>query len=106
MTKKTGTTTYYTKQSLHQTGEYSYRIQVTDTSDNVILSSSHTFSLLPDWDINNDGIVTISDLLLISNHYGETGSKGWIREDVDNNGIIQSLDIVLVANHFGKSWWS
>jgi Dockerin type I domain/Protein of unknown function (DUF1565) len=106
MTKKTGTTTYYTQQSLNKKGEYSYRFQVTDTNENIVLSSSYTFSLLPDWDINNDGIVTISDLVLVSNHYGETGPKGWIPEDVDHNGIVQSLDIVLVANNFEKSWWT
>jgi hypothetical protein len=106
MIKKTGTTTYYANQSLHQSGEYIYQYQVTDTSGIIAYSSSHTFSLQPDWDINNDGIVTIQDLVLVSNHYGETGDKGWIREDVDNNGIIQTLDIVLVSNHFGKSWWS
>ena len=105
MIKKTGTTTYYANQSLHQQGNYSYRIQATDTSNNVAFSSSYTFSLPPNWDINYDGIVKILDLVLVGNHYGETGDPGWIREDVDNNGKIESLDIQLVANNFDKSWW-
>jgi len=105
MIKKIGTTTYYANQSLSQLGNYSYRIQATDTSNNVALSSSHTFSLPPNWDINNDGVVTILDLVLVSNQYGETGDPGWIREDVDNNGVIQALDIVLVSGNFGESWW-
>jgi hypothetical protein len=105
MIKKTGTSTYYTNQSLHQPGNYTYRIQATDTSNNVVLSSSYILSLPPNWDIDHDGVVTILDLVLVSNHYAETGYNGWIQEDVDNNGVIQSLDIVLVSEHFGESWW-
>jgi hypothetical protein len=56
------------------------------------------------WDINSDGHCTILDLVTISNHYHQTGTNGWIREDVDNNGEIQVLDLVFVSNHFGESW--
>jgi hypothetical protein len=105
MIKKTVTTTYYANQSLHQQGNYSYRIQATDTSNNIVLSSSHTFSLPTNWDINNDGVVTILDLVQVSNHYDEIGGNGWIRADVDNNGVIEVLDIALVSSHFGESWW-
>jgi len=101
MIKKTGTTTYYANQSLHQGGNYGYRIQATDTSNNVALSSSYTFSLAPNWDIDYDGVVTILDLVLVSNQYGETGDPGWIREDVDNNGDIEVLDIAFVSNNYG-----
>jgi hypothetical protein len=47
----------------------------------------------------------IFDLMLVSNHYGETGASGWIREDVDNNGAIQVLDLVFAADHYSNSWW-
>jgi hypothetical protein len=104
MIKKTGSATYYVNQSLHPQGNYSYRIQATDTSNNVALSSSYTFSLAPNWDINYDSIITILDLVLVSNQYGNTGGHGWIREDVDNNGTIQVLDIAIVSNNFGESW--
>lgn len=100
MFKKTGTTTFFANQSLNQEGNYSYRIQATDSSNNVALSSNDTFSLPANWDINFDGVVTVLDLVLVSNHYGETGGYGWIREDVDNNGVIQILDIVIVSNQF------
>lgn len=105
MAKKTGTTTYYSNRSLPTLGNYSYIIQVTDTSNNNAFSSSRLFSLSPNWDINNDGRCTILDLVLVSNHYGQSGSHGWIREDVDNNGVIQVLDIVMVSGHFGEVWW-
>jgi len=35
----------------------------------------------------------VFDYVLVSNHYGETGEPGWIREDVDKNGLINILDI-------------
>jgi len=101
MIKKTGSTTYYANQSLHQGGNYGYRIHATDTSNNVALSSSYTFSLPPNWDIDCDGVVTILDLVLVSNHYGQNGAQGWIREDVDNNGHIEVLDIAFVSNNYG-----
>jgi len=37
------------------------------------------------WDINGDGVYSVLDQIAISNHYGESGTPGWIREDVDNN---------------------
>jgi hypothetical protein len=105
MTKKQSTNTYYANWTLTVMGNYSYRIQATDTSGNVALSSSYLFSLPPNWDINIDGAVTILDLVLVSNQYGQSGADGWIREDVDNNGTIQVLDLVLVSGYFGTSWW-
>jgi hypothetical protein len=59
----------------------------------------------PNWDINSDGMCAIFDFVLISNHYGENGAGGWIREDADNNGVIQVLDLVYVSNHYAESWW-
>lgn len=106
MTKRGSTTTYYSNRSFQQYGNYSYFIRATDTSNNVALSSNFVFSLPPNWDVNRDGLVTVMDLVLISNHYGGTGPLGWIREDVDNNGKIEVLDMVLASGHFGESWWS
>jgi hypothetical protein len=48
----------------------------------------------------------VFDLVLISNHYTETGTPGWIRQDVDNNGAIEVLDLVLTSNHYGETWWT
>lgn len=105
MTKKTGTSTYYTNQSLYIYGNYSYKIQATDTNNNSAVSSTFIFSLAPNWDINQDGSITVMDLTLISEHYNQVGGNGWIREDVDNNGAIEVLDMVLTADHYGESWW-
>jgi hypothetical protein len=59
----------------------------------------------PNWDVNSDGMITVLDLVVISNRYGQSGSNGWIREDVDNNGAIQVLDLSMVSSHFGEEWW-
>lgn len=60
----------------------------------------------PNWDISNDGICTILDLVLVSHQCGSTGSHRWIREDVDKNGVIMILDMTLVSNHFGENWYT
>jgi hypothetical protein len=105
MTKRGGTSTYYTNRSFSASGNYSYFIRATDSSGNAAVSTATKFSLPPNWDINNDGRCTILDLVLVSNHYDQSGGHGWLREDVDNNGMIQVLDIVLVSGHFSEVWW-
>ena len=97
---------YYRSTTAFSTlGNYSYSILARDTSSNMATSSNVLFSMPPNWDVNRDGMITILDLVLISNQYGNTGGSGWIREDVDNNGNIQVLDMVLVSGHFGEEWW-
>ncbi len=96
---------YRTTTAFSTAGNYSYTIRATDTTNNINTTSTLLFSMPPNWDINLDGIGAIFDLVLISNHYSQTGSNGWIREDVDNNGEIQVLDLVSVANHYGETWW-
>jgi len=97
--------TYYFNTSFDRYGNYTYFILATDTSENLASSSLFDFSLPPNWDINNDGVINVFDQVLVSNHYGESGSSGWIREDVDNNGEIEVFDLVLVSNNYGLDWW-
>jgi hypothetical protein len=106
MTSKTSGKYYYRSTTAFSTaGNYSYFIWAKDTSNNANSSSTVLFSMPANWDINIDGHCTILDLVLISNHYGQSGSNGWIREDADNNGLIQVLDFVNLSNHYGASWW-
>ena len=54
------------------------------------------------WDINNDGIVDIRDLILVSSNFGvETPAPPKV--DVDKDGKVNILDLLLVASHFGES---
>ena len=54
------------------------------------------------WDINNDGIVDIQDLITVSNSFGiETPEHPKV--DVNNDGHVDIIDLLLVAAHFGES---
>lgn len=100
-----GSTYYYHTSSVFSThGDFSYYIWANDIHGNQKTSGDHDFSMPPNWDINNDGSCSVLDLNLVSNHYGETGATGWIREDVDNNGIIQVLDLILITEHYNEEW--
>ena len=54
------------------------------------------------WDINNDGIVDIRDLVLVSNSFGED-IPAYPKVDVNKDGKVNILDLLLVAVHFGES---
>ena len=54
------------------------------------------------WDINNDGIVDIRDLVLISSSFG-VETPGHPKVDVNKDGKVNILDLILVAAHFGES---
>ena len=51
-------------------------------------------------DVNGDGHVNVLDLVLIGQHWGETGTPGWIPEDVKVDGVINVLDMVLIGQHW------
>lgn len=54
------------------------------------------------WDINNDGVVDIRDLLLISNSFGAEDPV-YPKVDVNKDGKVDIIDLLLVASHFGES---
>ena len=54
------------------------------------------------WDINNDGVVDIQDLVLVSNSFGEKVPEH-SKVDVNQDGHVNILDLMLVAAHFGGS---
>jgi hypothetical protein len=51
-------------------------------------------------DINSDGAVNSLDMIMVGQHWGETGSPGWIREDISKDGVISVLDATLVGQHW------
>ena len=54
------------------------------------------------WDINNDGIINIQDLILVSKSFGpETPEHPKV--DVNKDGNVDIIDLLLVAAHFGES---
>ena len=54
------------------------------------------------WDINNDGVVNIQDLVLVSSSFGVDAPEH-PKVDVNNDGRVNILDLILVAAHFGES---
>ena len=56
----------------------------------------------PAWDINMDGCINVLDLIMVGQHFGETGAPGWIREDVNHDGVINVLDLIIIGQHFGE----
>jgi outer membrane protein assembly factor BamB len=57
---------------------------------------------IPAWDVNGDGITNYLDMILIGNHYGQSGAPGWIPEDVNDDGTVNYLDMILIGNHYGE----
>ncbi len=56
----------------------------------------------PAWDVNQDGRVSIQDLVLVARDFG-SGTPANLRTDVNRDGVINIQDLILVAQHFGES---
>ena len=56
----------------------------------------------PAWDVNQDGRVSILDMILVAQQLGKTASAN-SEVDVNDDGIISILDLILVAQHMGES---
>ena len=54
------------------------------------------------WDINNDGIVDIQDLLLVANNFN-VASPEPPKVDVNKDEHVDIIDLLLVVSHFGES---
>lgn len=78
---------------------YSIRVRSTDNSG-LWYEERFTISVIENIDINQDGFVNILDMILIGQHWGETGVGGWILEDVNKDGVINVSDSILL----GQNW--
>ena len=56
----------------------------------------------PAWDVNQDGRVSIQDLVLVAKDFG-SGAPANLWTDVNRDGVINIQDLILVAQHFGES---
>ncbi len=54
----------------------------------------------PPFDVNNDGVVDVTDLVLVASNFSETGVG--VEGDVNADGVIDIFDLVLVAKRFGE----
>jgi hypothetical protein len=51
-------------------------------------------------DVNGDGHVNALDLVLVGQHFGETGAPGWIPEDINKDGHVDVLDLILIFQNW------
>ena len=87
-----GTTYYYSA--------WSYVVGSEQWSDSCAQASATTPGDGLIGDVNGDGYVNVQDLVLIGQHWGETGTPGWIPEDVKADGVINVQDMVVVGQHW------
>ena len=57
---------------------------------------------LPPWDVNQDGRVSVLDLILVAKDLGSDASAN-LRTDVNRDGSINIQDLIVVAQHLGES---
>ena len=56
----------------------------------------------PAWDVNQDGRVSVTDLVLVAKDLGSNDPAN-LRTDVNRDGIINIQDLIVVAQHLGES---
>ena len=61
-----------------------------------------TIGEYPAWDVNQDGRVSIVDLVLVAKDLG-SNTPANLRTDVNRDGVINIQDLILVAQNFGAS---
>ena len=72
------------------------------------ISNSLTHIPIPNtlpYDVNNDGIVDIQDLMLVSNSFGN-GTSEYPKVDVNRDRTVDFIDLLLVASHLGESCYA
>jgi len=74
-------------------------LNVTD-DDGGMGTDTAIVTVIASGDVNNDGCIDISDLVLVTQHWGETGPPGRILEDANCDGVIDISDLVIVAQHW------
>ncbi|MDE0636557.1 MAG: leucine-rich repeat domain-containing protein [Candidatus Poribacteria bacterium] len=56
----------------------------------------------PAWDVNQDGRVSIQDLVLVASDLG-AGAPANLRTDVNRDGVVNVQDLILVQEHMDES---
>ena len=59
-------------------------------------------SMFLPWDVNNDGVVDVQDLLLVANSF-EADTLEYPKVDINKDGNVDIIDLLFVASHLGES---
>jgi hypothetical protein len=79
---------------------YYWQIVATDNHGITAVGPVWDFTAGKTGDVNNDDDVDALDMVLIGQHWGQTGSPGWIPEDVRKDGVINVLDMIIIGQHW------
>ena len=89
---------------LTEPGDYPITVTATSGTDSAMtaeVTMTTTIEMPPTpWDVNDDGIVNIQDLVLVANEFGESGEN--LKGDLNGDGTVNIQDLVIVASHFGE----
>lgn len=93
-----------------QAGESHVRLQSIVLSDSTgrqipatSVDAAVTVMEFPPWDVNRDGVISIFDIVLIGQYFGEIiAVPQEPNPDVNGDGRVDVRDIVLVVQHFGE----
>jgi hypothetical protein len=83
-----------------QVSDNTYVISDIGTDHNIVAMFAQSFI----WDLNQDHVCDVSDLVAIGLHWGQTGISGWIAEDLNEDGVIDVSDLVSIGLHWGEAW--
>jgi ABC-type phosphate transport system substrate-binding protein len=63
-----------------------------------------TPTVIPDYDVNVDNVVNVTDLSLVGQAWLTTGLHHWIRQDVTRAGVVNVNSLSTVGQHWLTSW--
>ena len=89
---------------LTEPGDYPITVTATSGTDTTMtaeVTATTTIEMPPTpWDVNDDGVVNIQDLVLVASQLGESGED--LKGDLNGDGTVNIQDLVIVASHFGE----
>ena len=63
------------------------------------------YELFYPWDVNHDMKVDLMDVIIVSEHFGESVTgKTYNNPDVNGDGVVDIADLVLIVRHFGLNY--
>ena len=85
-------------------GDYPISVKATSGTDTTMTAEATTTTTIAPpptpWDVNDDGIVNIQDLVLVAGQLGESGEG--LKGDINGDGTVNIQDLVIVASHLGE----
>ena len=85
-------------------GDYAITVTATSGTDSTMTAEATTTTTIEPpptpWDVNDDGVVNIQDLVLVAGQFGESGED--LKGDLNGDRTVNIQDLVIVASHFGE----